>query len=475
MAFFQFEADKSHESEKTADDIKKLSCTITAACLIIFIALFYYWLAVKAYSSPAGRFGAIINAALFAALGVRFVPIWVSDWAAAETKKDKADTKSTAVKIFFILLLVDIGIILFIYLLQIISGKGAPFPEALKLWTATDSGHYLDIARDWYLSTGHWDRLVQLVFLPGYPLLIRLLNPLIGNHLYTGMIISGLCFAGAGAMLYRLIRLDYSHEIAVRTLKFLCILPGAFFFASPMSESLFLLLSVSCFYYLREKDWFLACLLAGWASYTRSLGLVLAVPILFEMISEDIKPASREQPPESANNADKWKRIFKYASLLFVFFGFGGYLFINYQVAGNPFQFLIYQKEHWSQSLGFFFNTAAYQIDYAISCVQQQELHTLMGLWLPNLLCIFSSLVIMIAAVKKLRPGYTVYFLAYYIIAIGATWLLSGPRYLLTLFPLSLALSLISEKRRTNWLLTIAYSIFFVLYSYMFVNRWSVW
>ena len=67
------------------------------------------------------------------------------------------------------------------------------------------------------------------------------------------MIISGLCFAGAGAMLYRLIRLDYSHEIAVRTLKFLCILPGAFFFASPMSESLFLLLSVSCFYYLREK------------------------------------------------------------------------------------------------------------------------------------------------------------------------------------------------------------------------------
>lgn len=44
----------------------------------------------------------------------------------------------------------------------------------VRFWLCTDSQHYMDIARDWYLSDGEWDRLVQLVFLPGYPIVVRL-------------------------------------------------------------------------------------------------------------------------------------------------------------------------------------------------------------------------------------------------------------------------------------------------------------
>ncbi|MDD2504515.1 MAG: hypothetical protein PHG58_11845, partial [Clostridia bacterium] len=303
------------------------------------------------------------------------------------------------------------------------------------------------------------------VFLPGYPLLIRVVNIFAGNYLYSGMIASGLCFAGAGTMFYRLVRLDHSHEYAVRALTYLCILPGAFFFAAPMSESLFLLLSVSCIYFLRRKNWLIACLLAGWASFTRSLGLTLLAPILFEMIADDRKI--------SADKTDKSK--FKYFNIVFILLGFGAYLLVNYQVSGNPFQFLVYQKEHWSQSLGLFFNTVSYQTDYAIKTFQEQNYHSLLGLWLPNLFSIFFSLIVMLAAVKKIRPSYTAWFFAYYIIAIGATWLLSAPRYLLVLFPTTLALASLTDKRWLDRIITITCIIFYIIYAYMFVNRWQVW
>ncbi|HCS72380.1 MAG TPA: hypothetical protein DIW17_00695, partial [Clostridiales bacterium] len=122
-----------------------------------------------------------------------------------------------------------------------------------------------------------------------------------------------------------MVRLDHSYEYAVRALTYLCILPGAFFFAAPMSESLFLLLSVSCIYFLRRKNWLIACLLAGWASFTRSLGLTLLAPILFEMIADDRKI--------SADKTDKSK--FKYFNIVFILLGFGAYLLVNYQVSGN--------------------------------------------------------------------------------------------------------------------------------------------
>jgi uncharacterized membrane protein YqhA len=53
--------------------------------------------------------------------------------------------------------------------------------------------------------------------------------------------------------------------------------------------------------------------------------------------------------------------------------------------------------------------------------------------------------------------------------------LLSAPRYLSTLFPIPMALAAVSEKRWLDAALTIGLTIFFVLYAYMFVNRWGVY
>ena len=57
----------------------------------------------------------------------------------------------------------------------------------------------------------------------------------------------------------------------------------------------------------------------------------------------------------------------------------------------------------------------------------------LFGLWLPNLIWHFGTLTVFALSSKRLRPTYAAWFIAYFAIAIGTTWLLSGPRYLLAM------------------------------------------
>ena len=49
------------------------------------------------------------------------------------------------------------------------------------------------------------DRLGQLVFLPGYPLVVRAVMRLISSDICAGLLTSALCFAGAGCVHRRLL------------------------------------------------------------------------------------------------------------------------------------------------------------------------------------------------------------------------------------------------------------------------------
>lgn len=450
---------------------------ISAAGLTFLTLFFCLWRRGNTGLSTPGLISAIASTVLFAVVCLRFVPRWMEFWkressVCALTAGDgSADTEPhhMGIKIFAALLLLSGGIVSLVYGLRTAFGYSETFRQGLEFWRCTDSAHYLDIARDWYLSEGAWDRLVQLVFLPGYPLAIRLVDVVVGNELYSGMIVSALSFAGAGCVIYRLLRLDCSHKDAARTIRFLCILPGAFFFTAPMSESLFLLLCAGCIYCARTQKWLSGCLLGALSAFTRSLGLTLCVPLFFELVSRTVRTW------EGAAAGEQVRRfVFRFAALLLIPAGFGVYCFINYLVAGNPFQFMEYERMHWHQNLGWFFNTAAYQMEQAINCWENNR-PNFFGLWLPNLMAGFLSLVILLLAVKKLRPSYTAWFLVYYLIAMGATWLLSAPRYLVALLPVPLAVSQLAKRPAVDLLLTGASLSLNLLYLSAFVARWQVW
>ena len=103
------------------------------------------------------------------------------------------------------------------------------------------------------------------------------------------------------------------------------------------------------------------------------------------------------------------------------------------------------------------------------------NLRQLFGLWLPNLAYSFGALGLMAAAAKRLRPSYTAYFLAYFVVAIGATWLLSAPRYLAACFPLALALAALADTRRKDALATFLSLAGLVAYLAMYVNGYPVY
>ena len=405
------------------------------------------------------KLAATVSVLLFAVVGLLAVRRWADFWSAEPAEQPDKATPVSGWKVFLALIAWDVLILFLAWPLRCLLTGNMTLQQSMEAWISGDSYHYLCIAQDWYLSEGSIDRIVQLVFLPGYPILIRITHLIIRNWIYAALTVSGVCFALAGTVFYRLSRLDLGEAGARRALTELCLFPGSFFFVAPMSESLFLLCCVGCLYLARKEKWLPACLIGAYAAFTRSLGITLLVPLVLELVRSTIQ--KRANPSH-------------YFLLLLVPLGFAAYLLVNQQVAGNPFQFLIYQSEHWHQNLGLFFNTAAYQTDNAIGTFRDNP-HNFWGLWLPNLTASFGALILMILAGEKLRGSWSVWFVPYYFIAIGATWLLSAPRYLLVFFPLSEAVSILTEKKGVRVTIFVLLGVLSSLYFLAYLLRWQVY
>lgn len=430
---------------------------LDALGLAALAALFVLWCVRTPDLTAAGGIAAGCSAALFAAVGLRFVPAWVRFW----QREDAApavpaqEPEHMAARIFAALLALDLALLVLTWGVRALTGRPETITQALEFWRCLDSRHYLDIARDGYITAGDPDRVVQLVFLPGYPLVVRAVMLLVPSDICAGLLTSALCFAGAGCVVYRLLRLDLPHRDAVRALRFLVLAPGSFFFAAPMSESLFLLLTAAALYLARTRRPVLGGLCGAYAAFTRSLGLLLIVPLLWELVHDAVQR--------------RRVSIRQVVGLLLVPLGFAVYCCINRHVSGNPFQFLIYQRT------GLFFSTAAYQTDYLLRCLRSGNWRDALGLWLPNLIACFAALILLAKAAPRLRASQTAWFLAYYIIAVGATWLLSAPRYLLVLLPVPLALAQCAQKRTANIALTALSALAALGYLAAFALRWQVW
>jgi hypothetical protein len=146
-------------------------------------------------------------------------------------------------------------------------------------WNQGDAIRYLSIAHYGYQS------LSDTAFFPLFPLLVAAIAHLLGDwsYLVVGMFISNAALLGTLFILYQLVVDSGGEEVANRTLLYFCIFPTAFFFFAAYNESLFLLLITGTFLALRRQYWWLAGLLGFGAALTRSAGLLLIVPYLYEL------------------------------------------------------------------------------------------------------------------------------------------------------------------------------------------------
>ncbi|WP_288842177.1 mannosyltransferase family protein [uncultured Deefgea sp.] len=306
------------------------------------------------------------------------------------------------------------------------------FFDSLKtIWWRWDAVHYLNIAAHGYVTDAMPEKL-NLVFYPLYPALVALIG-LSGIPLFAASLIASLAaFCAATIVLYRLVeRESQNPQLAWDCCKILVIFPFSFFFAMPYTESLFLLLTLLSFWYLRGGYWLLAGLFAALAGFTRNQGILLLIPFAVEILLR-WRNGELNRP---------WRALL---GLALVPLGLLAYLAINHVVTGNWLQFLIYQRQNWSQSFGFMPSNVA----NAFSNLLQGDLNLALGTWLPTVLCYFAAIALLLTSGRQLPLPYLAYAAVYLWVSYSPSWLLSGPRYLMSLFPLVIATGILMQKNR---------------------------
>jgi hypothetical protein len=159
-------------------------------------------------------------------------------------------------------------------------GASPEWQSALENWRQWDAWSYARIA-----TSGYGSAEGDAAFFPLYPLLARAVDGLLPSDATLALlVVSNLCGLGALVLLHRLLVTEAGVAVADRTVFLFGVFPTAYFLAAPYNHSLFLLLTLGFLYALRRRVWWLAAVLGALASATRSAGVLLVLPFVFEYL-----------------------------------------------------------------------------------------------------------------------------------------------------------------------------------------------
>ncbi len=300
----------------------------------------------------------------------------------------------------------------------------------------TDAKHYLDLAQYGYGSGEAFpEQYLMIVFFPLFPWLLRLLNLFDWfDYRVLALVVQLPLFCAAGTGLFALTARQYDRRTAWLALVLLLVSPASVFFFAPMTESLFLALTVWYVWCLQTRRWGRAALLGVLAGLARAPGGLLAGLAFLYLLRQ--ARARRKLPPMAALPA-----------MLGPALGLGLYFGLNQAVYGRWDQYSVYQWEHWGQKLGLFTDTIRYHLHYMAEWWQDDR-PAAVWICLAAVLCILLAFGLLAAAARTLPPHWLGYGLAYLLLTMGATWLLSAPRYAVALFCLPVALAALLRGRR---------------------------
>jgi Gpi18-like mannosyltransferase len=313
------------------------------------------------------------------------------------------------------------------------------------MWNRWDATHYLALAKDGYQASG--DQLVSLVFFPLYPWLVRGVAWAVSDYVTAAFVVSGIASIATGLLLRQLVRCDESDEVARNAVWFLFIFPTSFFLHVPYTESLFLALTLGCFLAARKERWELAGLLGAAACLTRVNGLVL-VPALATEIGLRFWTRRRID----------WRWLW----LALVPLGFLAYLWLNHKVTGDYFAFTKIMKEHWYKKIASPWVGVHDVWLRSLGANVNEGLNELMAVVLISFCTVWSWM--------RLRPSYSVWITFNWLLINSTAFVLSVPRYTLTLFPVFMLFAIACTGRRI-WFAMV--SVWSLLYLALYTGRFA--
>lgn len=292
-------------------------------------------------------------------------------------------------------------------------------------WANFDGEHYLSIAIFGY-------KHLEQAFFPIYPFLISIFarpdpyNLLVSliNSTLAGLIISNTSFVLALILLFELIKIDFSKQIAYLTIILILIFPTSFYFGAVYNESLFLLLSVLSFYSARKGNWFVAGVAGMVSSATRVFGIFLLPALLIEAWQQKVD----------------FSRAFW---ILLIPLGLGAYMWYLQASVGDPIAFYNFQtlvgEQHQRGIITLPQVYFRYLKMFATTSIQNPIFQTLILEFLTGL--IFFLLPVY-GYIKKIRLSYLVYAMFVFLTPTIQGSFSSTPRYVIILFPSFLAVAI---------------------------------
>lgn len=327
-----------------------------------------------------------------------------------------------------------------------------------SMWLPYDSTWFIDIAQK-----GYGFDLQSTAFFPLWPLLIFLASKILFfvDGRIIAFILANLATLGVCLMLYKLVKEEYSKEIAQRSVKYLLFFPMSLFLATAYSEPLFLLLILASFYFAKKKKWLAAGFFGLCAATTRLVGFLVFIPLLIELIGSKYQ-----------DKVAKYKNILL---LLLVPAGLVLYMLYLKTTLGDGLAFLhAYHNNDWGRSIGF---GAFHQLYDHLKIIFSFSVFEYSGKFVTAFIeagVFLLFLLILLINYKRISLSYFVYGTMVICLPLFSGTLISLNRYALAAFPVFIILAQWGQKKWFDELITIIFLLLLGLFTAMFVNGWWV-
>lgn len=358
-------------------------------------------------------------------------------------------------------------------------------PSRLPFWIWSfanfDGVHYLTIAKNGYSA-----QFTQ-VFFPFYPFIIGFISKILPNvnGIVIGLFISNISFILLIYYFIRLLKIDYKNNQIIWILWFLIFFPTSFFFGSIYTESLFMFLIISSFYYARSKRWWLAGILGAFASATRPIGILLLPALLWEWQKEN--RCKYQVLSIKFNNKKLNSNIFLKSMLHTTY-----YLLhapILYLVPIGLIAYMVYLQLKFGDFLYFWHAQPIFGAQRSgtgiillpqvfwryikiLTTVSYFQMDFWIALW-ELLFTLFAIYLLLLAYKHKIRTSYQIFSWLTILVPTFTGTLSSMPRYILSAFPLYIVLSSLSGKYIKSLLLIISI-ILLLIFTALFTHGYWV-
>lgn len=337
-------------------------------------------------------------------------------------------------------------------------------PQWIWAWANFDGVHYLTIS-----SHGYFAQFTQ-AFFPLYPLIIGFTGGLIpfgqlfSRLIIVGLVVSFISFILAIHIFQSLLRLDYDQNKVRWMILFLLVFPTSFYFGALYTEALFLLLTVSAFWFARRNQWWLCSMCGALATATRITGIVLLPVLVWERFAslrgDYLKKVNKKHPVTRIKSLWFFSRHILLSPILYVVpLGLVIYMVYLKVAYGDPLYFWHAQSVWGAERSGNILISPPQVIWRYVKILTSippvtSDQQTLIWKFLPEFWVallelsafLFGIIILLLGHRQKIRSGYLIYgWLALLLPVLTGTFS-SVPRYLLIIFPLYISLGLIKNN-----------------------------